>query len=151
MLVAFNGTVPTDTEAGKLAEVHARAFGKDAAWRAAEFNSGVTAPNRILIADADLGASVLVLQLGGDEAEILTLGVVPSARRNGLAQAMVEHGAELAKRQGVARMFLEVAVDNTPAISLYERIGFAAVGRRKRYFRRADGDRVDAIAMALRL
>ena len=43
--------------------------------------------------------------------------------------------------------FLEVAKDNAPALALYERFGFAKVGERSGYYRRADGTRATAIVM----
>jgi len=43
-------------------------------------------------------------------------------------------------------MVLEVAVDNAAAIALYEAAGFTVKGRRRRYYRRTDGN-VDAIIM----
>jgi ribosomal-protein-alanine N-acetyltransferase len=44
-------------------------------------------------------------------------------------------------------MFLEVAADNPGAIRLYERAGFATVGRRSGYYGRRQGGSVDAIVM----
>jgi ribosomal-protein-alanine N-acetyltransferase len=44
-------------------------------------------------------------------------------------------------------MFLEVAKDNAPALALYERFGFAKVGERTGYYRRADGTRAAAAVM----
>jgi ribosomal-protein-alanine N-acetyltransferase len=44
-------------------------------------------------------------------------------------------------------MFLEVAEDNAPALTLYERFGFVKVGERAGYYRRADGTRATALVM----
>jgi ribosomal-protein-alanine N-acetyltransferase len=86
-------------------------------------------------------AGVLV---AGDSAELLTVGVVPAARRRGLARRMLADLYEAARTRGAVELFLEVRVDNTSAIALYEREGFVDVGRRRGYYA---GGRVDALVM----
>ena len=48
----------------------------------------------------------------------------------------------------IKRMLLEVRVDNTPALALYERFGFAKMGLRKRYYQ---PEGIDAYTMSLDL
>jgi ribosomal-protein-alanine N-acetyltransferase len=86
-------------------------------------------------------AGVMVV---ADSAEILTVGVVPSARRQGLAVLMLAELLDEARRRGAREAFLEVRVDNAAAISLYEREGFARIGTRRGYY---DRGRVDAVVM----
>lgn len=86
-------------------------------------------------------AGVMVV---ADSAEILTVGVVPSARRQGLAVRMLADLLDEARRRGAREVFLEVRVDNEPAISLYEREGFVRIGKRRGYY---DHGRVDAVVM----
>lgn len=77
-------------------------------------------------------------------AEVLTVGVVPSARRRGLARLMLADLYAEAARRGATEMFLEVRVDNPAAIALYAAEGFAEAGRRRGYY---DHGRVDAVVM----
>jgi ribosomal-protein-alanine N-acetyltransferase len=77
-------------------------------------------------------------------AEILTVGVIPAARRRGLAVRMLADLLAEAARRGAREVFLEVRVDNEAAISLYEREGFSRVGLRRGYY---DHGRVDALVM----
>ncbi|SOD70390.1 ribosomal-protein-alanine N-acetyltransferase [Jatrophihabitans sp. GAS493] len=84
----------------------------------------------------------------GKEAEILTVGVVPSARRAGIATLLLRHLLADARRRSADEVFLEVRVDNEAAINLYRREGFADLGRRRGYY---DGGRVDALTMHRRL
>jgi ribosomal-protein-alanine N-acetyltransferase len=86
-------------------------------------------------------AGVMVVE---GAAEILTVGVVPSARRQGIAIRLVHALLDEARRREALEVFLEVRVDNVAARSLYEREGFAAVGHRKGYY---EGGRVDAVVM----
>ena len=84
------------------------------------------------------------IMLLGEDAEILTVGVVPFRRRQGIATLLVDalesHGAT----QGVTDVFLEVRVDNAGAIALYERRGYERVGTRRGYY---EHGRVDAAVM----
>jgi len=75
----------------------------------------------------------------GDDCELLALGVREEARRRGLGARLVAAVCAEARRRGAARVFLEVAEDNAPARALYGRAGFAVLGRRARYYARADG------------
>lgn len=77
-----------------------------------------------------------------DEAEIITIGVHPDARRTGIGIALIGVMEADLKKQGVKHIFLEVAEDNAPARRLYEQCGFVEVGRRPKYY-----DGVDAIMM----
>jgi ribosomal-protein-alanine N-acetyltransferase len=84
------------------------------------------------------------VMVAADVAEILTVGVVPSARRQGLARKMLADLYAEAKRRGAIEMFLEVRVDNAEAISLYQDEGFAEISIRRGYY---DNGRVDAVVM----
>ena len=84
----------------------------------------------------------IVYRVVCDEAEIITIGVNPDARRTGIANAMLGIVFGDLKKRGVKHIFLEVAVDNKPAIALYEQNGFVRVGVRPKYY-----DGIDAIMM----
>lgn len=77
-----------------------------------------------------------------DEAEIITIGVAPDARRGGIAAAMLGIIENDLKKRGIKHIFLEVAADNTPARSLYKNNGYTEIGIRPKYY-----DGVDAIMM----
>ena len=82
-----------------------------------------------------------------DEAEVLTLGVVPTARRRGLARALLAALMAQAAAGDARRLYLEVAEDNRAALALYAQAGLSEVGRRPGYYRRA-GARADALVLA---
>jgi ribosomal-protein-alanine N-acetyltransferase len=48
---------------------------------------------------------------------------------------------------GIRTVFLEVEENNQPARRLYQRAGFAIVGRRERYYRQAGGEPLNALLM----
>jgi ribosomal protein S18 acetylase RimI-like enzyme len=85
--------------------------------------------------DFDLGASRVAFRDGtavgfanlavrGDEAWVGGVGVVTSARRAGVGEALMEAIHEQARDLGVKRVWLEVIVENTGAFALYEKLGY---------------------------
>ena len=89
----------------------------------------------------------ILCRAGGGECEILTLAVLPAERRQGVATALLGTALAEATARGSGAIFLEVAADNHAARALYERQGFAVVGRRASYYRHeSSGDR-DALVM----
>jgi ribosomal-protein-alanine N-acetyltransferase len=80
-----------------------------------------------------------------DEAEILTVGVVPSARRRGIARLLLAALLDEARRRGAREAYLEVRIDNAAARALYAKEGFAELGIRPGYY---DAGSVDAVVMS---
>jgi ribosomal-protein-alanine N-acetyltransferase len=87
------------------------------------------------------GIAAFMLDLiGPDDAEILTIGVAPGARRQGLARLLIGDLMRRARQRGMRRILLEVAADNEPGITLYTSAGFVLLGKRPHYYRRPDGN-----------
>ena len=84
----------------------------------------------------------VVWRVVADEAEIITIGVHPDARRSGIADAMLTLVESDVKKRGGKKIFLEVAENNVPARALYEHNGYVQVGVRPKYY-----DGTDAILM----
>lgn len=70
----------------------------------------------------------------GHESELLRVAVAPAERGRGIGRRLIEAGLARLRREGVTTCFLEVRPTNAPALALYERLGFARIGRRRRYF-----------------
>ena len=84
--------------------------------------------------------------LAGEE-ELLLLAVVPQARRRGVGQRLLDRFAHDARERGAYRLLLEMREGN-PAEHLYRLNGFESVGRRNKYYRCRNGERIDAITFA---
>ena len=69
-----------------------------------------------------------------DAADMMNLAVSPDCRQQGVGQALVNGLVEHLQQKNVIALLLEVRVSNTPAISLYEKLGFIQVGRRPKYY-----------------
>jgi ribosomal-protein-alanine N-acetyltransferase len=125
----------------------------DRSWTRDEFARLLATPGcfgLLLIAD-DQPAGLAVARVAADEAEILTLGVVPQLRRRGGASRLLSTMRQRCRRRGARCLLLEVAEDNLPARALYESFGFSTVGRRKGYFNRDRHGQVAALVMRLDL
>lgn len=79
-----------------------------------------------------------------DELEITNIAVHPDHRRQGIGAALLEALIAHAKKLRAARITLDVRVSNTPAISLYQKFGFAPCGKRKNFY---SHPREDAVIM----
>jgi [ribosomal protein S18]-alanine N-acetyltransferase len=94
-------------------------------------------------------AGFIIGQAVTEEAEIFSVGVADSFRRNGVGRALVTSLCVSMAALGAKSAFLEVAVDNPGAIALYDAAAFEIVGRRKEYYRDPGGARIDALIMRL--
>ena len=74
------------------------------------------------------------------ETDMMNIATHPDYRQQGIGTALVlELIAEL-DRRGSHSLMLEVRVSNAPAISVYQKLGFFEVGRRKNYYRNPKED-----------
>jgi ribosomal-protein-alanine N-acetyltransferase len=105
-------------------------------WSARIFFDELAQGNRtyiVVTSDAEiLGYGGLMLI--EDDAHITTLAVVPGFRRMRLGTRLLLTLVEKALAAGARHLTLEVRAMNTDAQRLYERFGFAPVGKRKGYY-----------------
>ena len=79
-----------------------------------------------------------------EEAEILTFGLDPAARRRGVGAGAPRRSLCPGAGAGRRPLVLEVAADNAMALALYESEGFRTVGFRSGYYHRERGPAIDA-------
>ncbi len=128
-----------------MAAIHAAAFPAGEAWSATIFAGHLSMPGVFGFLTEEGG--LILARAAADEAEILTLAVVPEARRAGVGRALLERARSAAAAAGAEAMFLEVSAGNLAARGLYDAAGFETVGRRRRYY--PDGS--DALVMRVSL
>lgn len=150
--------VPADVP--QVAELERQLFGPSA-WTEAMLAGELHAPGRWYLAavvrpsDADdvrADAGTVVgyagLWFDGDISQVMTIGVAHPVQRQGVGAALLSALVERSRELGATAVLLEVAVDNAPAMALYERFGFEVLTRRRRYYQPED---VDAWTMRLEL
>ncbi len=75
-----------------------------------------------------------------NETDMMNVAVHPDFRRRGIAEALVNALLAELKAMESTCLTLEVRASNLPAISLYEKLGFEEIGRRKNYYRNPKED-----------
>lgn len=124
----------------RVAELESTCFTSDP-WPRQSFESFIDRAGITFIVAEDprrdesiVGYAVLIQ--AADEAEILNLAVAADSRGDGIGSSLLASLVETASRDGVRTLYLEVRESNAAARRLYERNGFAEVGRRRGYYQR---------------
>ncbi|WP_062463110.1 ribosomal protein S18-alanine N-acetyltransferase [Demequina soli] len=84
----------------------------------------------------------------GDAFHLLNIAVVPDARGRGLGRALMDDFMAAAREEKAPDAWLEVAVDNVPALALYRSYGFEDVRIRRKYYQ---PEGIDALVMRVEL
>ena len=79
-----------------------------------------------------------------EDADIVNVAVDAPFRGRGIGREMLAQLMECGRRKGVENYTLEVRCSNAPAIALYEKLGFRAVGKRPGFY---SNPREDALIM----
>jgi ribosomal-protein-alanine N-acetyltransferase len=133
-------------DAKRLVPLERRCFSDP--WSALAFEELLRFPLTVALV-AERGAEVggyLIGRAVAENAEILNLAVLPEERRRGLGSWLLEAGLAALGQAGAHQVWLEVRESNLAAQALYRRRGFAAAGRRPRYYKNPVED-----ALVLRL
>jgi len=122
----------------------------DSPWSMGQFKEefkGVPKSRYFLVAqDAQnqiIGYAGVLVVAPGVEADVLTVGVLPNHQKMGIATAFMSELEKWSAIKGAPAMMLEVAIENTPAISLYEKLGYEKISTRQNYY----GPALDALVM----
>lgn len=131
-----------------LSELHKQCFAKG--WGHLEFDSffdraGVFAA--IAYHDDKVPVGFVLCWMIEDQCDLLSMGVLPDHRRDGVGLMLLEYALLEAAHMGATHMMLEVNINNTAAQTLYEAQGFEKFSVRKGYYSNADGTKADALCM----
>jgi len=136
------------THAKMLAELHGKCFAKG--WGHLEFESfferaGVFAAMAYESGGKPVG--FVLCWLIEDQCDLLSMGVLPDHRRDGVGLMLLDYATQSAADMGAKYMVLEVNVNNVAAQQLYEAQGYEKFSIRKEYYSAPDGSRADAVCM----
>ena len=139
-MIHFRTLLPEDAEA--VAAVERESFptpwSREDFWREA---SNDFACYIVALEDAE------IIGFGGcwisfEEAQVTNIALTSAQRGRGLGKVLMAKLMRAAAERGVERMTLEVRPSNTSALRLYEGLGFAAIGVRKKYYQDNDEDAI---------
>jgi ribosomal protein S18 acetylase RimI-like enzyme len=92
----------------------------------------------VLVASANhrrfLGTAVVFFRKGSQVARLYSIATHAEARGKGVGSALMEAAEQAARRRRCTALRLEVRTDNEGAIRLYERLGYARIGRYAGYY-----------------
>ena len=115
-----------------MAAIHAASFPPRERWGEDAMRLQLELPGAFGLIDARGG--FVLARVAADEAEILSIAVMPKARRVGLGRTLLTAAIAEARARGAAAVFLEVAAANAAARALYAQAGFREVGTRPNYY-----------------
>jgi ribosomal-protein-alanine N-acetyltransferase len=92
-------------------------------------------------------AGYFLLMYALDEAHLLDVAVAGARHGTGLGRYLLDRIVARARGLRMASILLEVRPSNARALQVYQRYGFAEIGRRKAYYPAHEGRREDAIVM----
>ena len=124
----------------QVAELEKLCF--SAPWSANSIAHELTTDYSFWLVAEDDGAVVGYIgsQIAFPEADVMNVAVRPEYRRRGVGQILVEALSTHLRNIDCESLTLEVRASNAPAIALYEKLGFAQVGRRPGYYRNPKED-----------
>jgi ribosomal-protein-alanine N-acetyltransferase len=134
-MISFRKMVPEDADA--VAEVEKQCFATP--WSRESFWRDASSSDTYYLLAVDEEADNKVIGYVGCwilayEGSITNVAIAPDYRRRGIGRQMLLKLIEEVKARGVTAMTLEARVSNTPAIKLYEGLGFKSVGQRPKYY-----------------
>lgn len=75
-----------------------------------------------------------------DGSDMMNIAVAPDFRRLGIAEKLICELVSLLQTRNSRCLILEVRASNVPAITLYDKLGFVEIGRRRNYYRNPKED-----------
>lgn len=139
-----------------LAAIHATGFLRG--WSAEEFEAlvvddmvtGLALRRQSFLGARRIVGFVLFRTVAG-QAEILSIAVEPGQRGRGHGRRLMEEALRHLYIDRVPELFLEVDESNLAAVTLYRKLGFIEVGKRKGYYASETGVAGTALVMKLEL
>ncbi len=134
----------------RLVEIDAAS--NPSSWNHAQFERELEIPFSVsrVVQLRDKPVAFAVMWQVAQTAQLLEVAVLPEHRRKGIATFLVEHMLDVAHANHCVKMELEFRKGNRAAESLYRKLGFREVGRRKNFYDdKRDNERVstDAVLM----
>jgi N6-L-threonylcarbamoyladenine synthase len=133
----------------QILELEKLSFGKDA-WPKATMKSELATKHTfylVVLSETELiGYAGLSKVASSSSADIQTIAVTDTHRRQGIGRELMQRLVDKAKELGAKEIYLEVREDKSAPQKLYESLGFEKIDRRPNYYQ---PDGVAAIVMRM--
>ena len=131
----------TSDHVAQVAELERICFGTEA-WSEKSVASELNNPLSfwLVAVDGDRVVGYVGSQTVLDESDMMNVAVHPDYRKQGIATALIVGLVEELRKRGSRCLTLEVRASNENAISVYQKLQFQEVGRRKNYYRNPKED-----------
>lgn len=123
-----------ETHVSAVAELEKLCF--SAPWSERSIASELTNEYSLWLVEERDGVAVAYVgsQSCPPEADVMNVAVAPAFRRQGIGEGLMVALMDTLRDKGMESLTLEVRASNSPAIALYDRLGFTEVGRRPNYY-----------------
>lgn len=151
-VVAFHIYCGSIRDLPALSELEQRCFSDP--WSESALSAALEHPNYIVLcARKDVPADtrtlhqkplagLMIASIAADECSIQDVAVAPVFRRQGLGLLLFQSMEKQMTGRGSKFFFLEVRESNRPARRLYEKMGYHAIGTRRRYYQNPEENAV---------
>jgi len=145
MTIAMTMSPLTFEDCEEAARLHQEAFFKG--WSPQSFQESLqdALTFGLKVMEDDVLVGYLLWREVKDEAEILTLVVDSSKRRQGIGNLLLRTLFTLLKEKEINNLFIEVAEDNQEALSFYDKNGFVFISKRPHYYPREINKSISAL------
>lgn len=132
--------VMEDEDAAYLAKIEEETFSMP--WKVSDFLE-MNAHDEVKYLVAELDGVIIggcgIMNIAGD-GEITNVVIKQEYRGRGYAHEMLSRLIEEGRKMGISDFTLEVRASNTPAIKLYEKLGFESAGIRPGFYEKPKED-----------
>lgn len=106
---------------------------KNLSWTKNQFIADIENIYVYILDNKIVGFVVLLFAI--DEMTILNIAVKNEYKKQKIATKLLKFSENLAKKQQISKIFLEVEQNNTPAKNFYEKMGFEYLRKRENYYK----------------
>ncbi|ALV22682.1 MAG: ribosomal protein S18-alanine N-acetyltransferase [Carnobacterium sp.] len=148
---AFQWFVATDEDIPDIVRIQELSYNGSAPWNKKALEHEINHNTRalyLIVRDQERPLAFIGAWFVEEEAHITNIAVVPAERNKGIALRLMKEMMQLAQKEDMVKVSLEVRVSNVAAQHLYRKLGFKDGKVKKEYYA---GDHEDALEMSLLL
>lgn len=128
----------TEKQLKEVLKLNLRCFKAGENYTKYTFSYLLSEPNtlsyRVVTPNENMVGFIFIMLSENGAGHITTIGVAPEHRRRGLALKLLRHTENALRKREISLITLEVRVSNTPALNLYQSLGYSIIQNLKSYY-----------------